>query len=145
MTQERVAELPRKREARWEAQYQPMGPREAEVMDILWRDGPATVAQVREKLQGPRPAAYTTIMTIMVRLRQKGLLRRARAGNAYIYSPSLSRDEVWHAAARGFFDGLMGALGKAALVPFVERLAQLDKEALAELESLLQDYRKKRE
>lgn len=114
-------------------------------MDILWRDGPATVAQVREKLHDPRPAAYTTIMTIMARLHQKGLLRRARDGNAYVYSPALNREEVWHSAARGFFDGLMADLGKAALVPFLERLSQVDEGALAELESLLQDYRKKRE
>ena len=51
-----------------------LGPLEAEVMDRLWKRRSATVRDIVEDLARSRELAYTTVMTIMVRLQVKGLL-----------------------------------------------------------------------
>jgi predicted transcriptional regulator len=76
-----------------------MGGLEAMVMDALWdRRGWLTPGEVHEVLAPHRSLAYTTVMTILVRLWQKGRLERQRDGRAYAYRALQSREE--HAAAR---------------------------------------------
>jgi len=76
-----------------------MGELEAAVMDVLWdRRGWLSPGEVHEVLAARRPLAYTTVMTILVRLWQKGRLERERDGRAFVYRPLLSREE--QAAAR---------------------------------------------
>ena len=76
-----------------------MGELEAMVMDVLWdRRGWLTPGEVHQVLEASRSMAYTTVMTILVRLWQKGRLERQRDGRAYAYRALQSREE--HAAAR---------------------------------------------
>ncbi len=68
-----------------------MGELETAVMDVLWdRGGWLTPGEVHEVLASERPLAYTTVMTILVRLWQKGRLRRERDGRAYAYQAVLA-------------------------------------------------------
>ena len=76
-----------------------MGELEAAVMGVLWdRGGWLTPGEVHEILDARRPLAYTTVMTILVRLWHKGRLERQRDGRAFAYRPLQSREE--HAAKR---------------------------------------------
>jgi len=76
-----------------------MGELEAAVMDVLWdRGGWLNPGEVHEILAARRPLAYTTVMTILVRLCQKGRVQRQRDGRAFVYRPHLSREQ--HAATR---------------------------------------------
>lgn len=61
-----------------------LGPLEARVMTILWTCGESTVWQVQKKLSSR--AAYTTVLSTMARLYQKGLLKRRKHQYAFIYS-----------------------------------------------------------
>lgn len=75
------------------------GELENQVLEILWsHDGPMTPRDVHDILSEDRKLAYTTAMTILVRLWEKGLLSRERRGRAFAYRPVLSRDDS--AAAR---------------------------------------------
>ena len=70
-----------------------MGELESEVMAQLWAaDGPVTPAEVRDALG--TDLAYTTVMTILVRLWEKGLAHRERQGRAFAYWPSVSEAEL---------------------------------------------------
>src|SRR5207302_599285 len=79
-----------------------LGPLETEVMARLWKRRSATVRDIVEDLARTRELAYTTVMTIMVRLHDKGLLERTREGKTYVYRPAHTRDE--HLLARGAED-----------------------------------------
>ncbi|WP_317495951.1 BlaI/MecI/CopY family transcriptional regulator [Haloechinothrix sp. LS1_15] len=69
------------------------GELESAIMDVMWsRDEPATVREVLEELQQQRDLAYTTVMTVMGILHDKGWLRRERAGRAWRYEPTMSRE-----------------------------------------------------
>lgn len=111
----------------------PMGELEAAVMNVLWdRGGRLTPGEVHEVLAEQRALAYTTVMTILVRLWRKGRLDRRRDGRAYAYRPVQTREE--HAATR--MSELLVSVGDrtTALGHFVEELDPAD---LAQLRRML--------
>jgi predicted transcriptional regulator len=106
-----------------------MGELEAMVMDVLWdRGGWLTPGETHEVLSARRDLAYTTVMTILVRLWQKGRLERQRDGRAFAYRAIRSREE--HVAA-GMQDLLTRVADRpAALAHFVEALPPGDRDQL---------------
>src|SRR5579864_6637925 len=91
-----------------------LAPFELDCMNALWPLGEATVKQVQESLLARRPRAYTTIMTILDRLAQKGIVSRRKVGRAYLYRASLQAAEAQQSAVQhlvaGFFGGSREAL-----------------------------------
>ncbi|HXT72839.1 MAG TPA: BlaI/MecI/CopY family transcriptional regulator [Candidatus Angelobacter sp.] len=91
-----------------------LAPLELDCMTALWLLGEGTVREIRETLAPRRPRAYTTIMTIMDRLTQKGIVERQRTGRAWKYRANLSKEDARaHAVAQvveNFFGGSMEAL-----------------------------------
>jgi len=77
-----------------------LGELELQIMEVLWRKDCATVRDVYERLKQSREVAYTTVMTVMSRLFEKGLLARDKVGNAYSYRATSSRDEFAQSAVR---------------------------------------------
>ena len=106
-----------------------LGELEAVIMDRLWTiDGGATVRDVFERLQQERHIAYTTVMSTMDNLYQKGFLDRDRDGRAYRYRTLTSR-----AAYRA--ELMQHALGaeaerEAVLTHFVGRLSEEERQRL---------------
>ena len=110
----------------------PMGELEAAVMRVLWdRGGWLTPGEVHEILARERPLAYTTVMTILVRLCEKGQLERQRDGRAYAYHPVKSREE--YAAAR--MGQLLASAGdrSVALNRFLDTIDPADRAQLRRL------------
>src|SRR5215212_11643846 len=71
-----------------------LGDLEADVMEAIWACGRATVHDVHERLAAAdREVAYTTVMTVMSRLADKGLLKKRKEGAAYMYIPAASKEE----------------------------------------------------
>jgi predicted transcriptional regulator len=75
-----------------------LGPLEQDVMDVVWRLGDATVRDVHDHLASRRSIAYTTVMTTMSRLANKGLLMRDTNGLAHRYRPAVSREHYGRSA-----------------------------------------------
>ncbi|MBP1594753.1 MAG: transcriptional repressor, CopY family [Acidobacteria bacterium] len=69
-------------------------PGEFELMEILWPMGEASVRTVWEKVGSSRSLAYTTVMTVLEKMYRKGILKQRKKGKAYLYSPTLSREEA---------------------------------------------------
>src|SRR6516162_3740347 len=82
---------------------------ELEIMKIVWERGSATVRDVYEELLTKRKIAYTTVMTMMGILEQKGRLRKMVNDRAYVYSPAQPCGEVVgnmvHDFIKRVFDG----------------------------------------
>lgn len=72
--------------------------RELDVMGVLWEDGPATVAEVQERM--PDVLAYTTVLTILRTLEEKGHVRHEAEGRAYRYYPLVDRKAAGASALR---------------------------------------------
>ena len=91
-----------------------LAPLELDCMNALWPRGEATVRDIQQALIATRPRAYTTIMTILDRLAQKGIVERRKAGRAWVYRANVSEDAARSRAIAqlvdGFFDGSAAAL-----------------------------------
>lgn len=91
-----------------------LAPLELECLIVLWPMGEGTVRDIHHALAASRPRAYTTVMTIMDRLAQKGIVGRRKIGRAFLYQPMLSAEEARLKAVEkivdGFFDGSREAL-----------------------------------
>lgn len=72
----------------------PLGETEMEVLNHVWDMGEATVKQVRKRILKNREVAYTTIMTVMKNLTEKGYLKYRKDGVTYVYSPAQEPDSV---------------------------------------------------
>ncbi|WP_138429102.1 BlaI/MecI/CopY family transcriptional regulator [Fodinibius saliphilus] len=72
----------------------PLGETEMEVLHHVWDLGEATVKQVRKRILENREVAYTTIMTVMKNLAEKGYLKYRKDGVTYVYSPAQKPESV---------------------------------------------------
>ncbi len=111
---------------------------EAEVMEEIWIQGDASVRSVMEAMNARRtsPRAYTTYMTIMVRLERKGVVHRRREGKTDCYSPCFSREEYRELRAESEIDAIVQEYGEVALTQFAGRIARLDPERREALERI---------
>jgi len=89
-------------------------PQELAIMKVVWTRETTTVRDVYEALRARRPIAYTTVMTMMKILEEKGYLKKSRDERAYVYRPAKPRQQVVGAMVRDFvdrvFDGAAGGL-----------------------------------
>ncbi len=87
-------------------------------MKVVWQLEKATVRDVYETLRKRRQVAYTTVMTMMKILEDKGYLKKSRAERAYVYVPSRPRQQVVRAMVRDFVERVFdGATSGAAAAP----------------------------
>ncbi len=70
-----------------------LGPTEAALMELAWRHRSLTVKKALLYLAGEQSPAYTTVMTVLSRLAEKGLLHRTKQGRTYEYRPAMNREE----------------------------------------------------
>jgi predicted transcriptional regulator len=113
-----------------------LGPLEGAVMDRIWKRGPLTVRDVVDEVGRTRGLAYTTVMTVMVRLHAKGLLVRKREGKTYVYRAAFTREEHRARVSRDLARGLVSQFGDAALVAFSAELDGVDTQHRAALRKL---------
>lgn len=107
-------------------------------MDEMWRSGEATVRQVLDALnaRSPKERAYTTVMTIMQRLDEKGMLARRREGKTDVYRPTITHEDYLDARAQLQVGELVQEFGDVALVHFAAQMAKLDPKRREQLRRL---------
>ncbi|MHA4816239.1 BlaI/MecI/CopY family transcriptional regulator [Streptomyces aculeolatus] len=106
-----------------------LGELEAEIMDRLWAWGrPATARDVLADLNKKRPLAYSTVKTVADILYRKGVLRREKEGRAWVYEPTLTRQEYTAALMQDALGSNPDPAG--ALMSFVEQMSTEDVDAL---------------
>ena len=113
------------------------GALEARILEVLWERGPSTAREVHQALG--RDRSYKTVLTVLNRLVEKGVLRRRRRERAYVYLPRESREELLARVTRSVTRGLVEDFGDLALVHFVQALREASPEALRLLRQLLQE------
>jgi predicted transcriptional regulator len=118
-----------------------LGPLAAAIVREVGERGEASVGDVASALRRSqkREHAYTTIMTVMSRLHEKGVLSRERRGRLYIYRPTASEPELVDRLSGLAVDQLVDRYGTAALRHFAVRLADLDPTTRRRLVELADD------
>ena len=109
--------------------------RERQIMDILYRRGPATAGEVMEELSGS--PNYSTVRTQLRVLEEKGHVRHEEIGLRYVYSPAIPRSSARKSALRHlvdtFFDGSAEKAVAALLGGEGSRLSDTELNRIAEL------------
>jgi len=124
-----------------------LGELEAEIMRIVWPRGEATVRDVLDALNSARErqVAYTTVMTVMSRLAEKGLLRRQLVGKAHHYEVAQTEEQFLHAASRRLIRSLLDDFGEVAIAEFLAELQQVEPERRRRLKRLAARSRERAE
>jgi predicted transcriptional regulator len=91
-------------------------PQELAIMKIIWRSRKTTVRDVYESLRTTRPVAYTTVMTMMKILEEKGYLKKTLVDRAHVYQSARPRQQVLGAMVRDFLDRVFDGAPDTLLV-----------------------------
>ncbi len=91
-------------------------PQELSIMKVVWRLETPTVRAVYEALRKTRPIAYTTVMTMMNVLEDKGYLEKKSNGRAHVYTPTRPRQQVVSAMVRDFIDRVFDGASSSLLL-----------------------------
>ena len=110
-----------------------LGSLEAVIMSYFWGNGSGTVRDVVNYLGPSRASAYNTVMTVMTRLADKGLLARNLEGNTYHYRTAQSREEFLGDVSGGIVDDLLADFGEVAIAQFLTRIEHVAPDKLAAL------------
>lgn len=109
--------------------------RELQILKILWQREAATVREVYEVLRPEGGAlAYTTILTLMQNMEQKGLVTKSARGKAHVYRPAVAQGTTVGQLTDGFLDRVFDG----ALNQFVVRALESRRPSLQELDELEQ-------
>ncbi len=111
---------------------------ELRLMSVLWERGKATVGEVVEALQTEPPLAYSTVLTTLRILEQKGYVRHTKEGRAFSYEPTVDRQQASSSALRHlisrFFDN-----SPELLVLNVLKHEDIDANALERLKAMVRE------
>jgi predicted transcriptional regulator len=111
---------------------------ELRIMEVLWKKGSATVAEVADALEGKDGSAYTTILTMMGILRDKGYLNCRKDGRAHIYTPKVDRDAAAQKAVRQLLTKFFAGSPSELVLSFL-REEQISPEELDALKTKIRE------
>lgn len=109
--------------------------RELDVMSILWKHGDATVSEVREQL--PDELAYTSVLSALQTLEEKGLVTHRLDGRAYRYVPLVEPEAAGRTAIGRILDKVFHGSAEMLLAQLVEERSLTDAE-LVRMRQLLE-------
>ncbi len=103
-----------------------LGPLERRVMERLWAAGPQAVGDVLDAVNDSshRRLAYTTVMTILVRLHEKGLVTRRKDGRNYRYTAAVDEGSVEAQLGRRELNRLIERFGATSVAGFAAELGE---------------------
>jgi predicted transcriptional regulator len=109
---------------------------ELRLMNVLWERGPSAVAEVVEAL--PEPLAYSTVLTTLRILEQKGYIEHTKTGRAFLYQPIVDKDGARRHAVRHLVGHFFNN-SPELLVLNVLKQEEFDHEDLKRLKSMIEE------
>lgn len=118
--------------------------RELEALKVLWEQGEATVREVCDAMNAAgEDLAYTTVLSLLQVMEQKGLVDHRRQGKAYIYLPTVEREQTLGDLAAGFLERVFdGSLDEYLVHALGAR--KVSRKELDQLEQMLAQARQKK-
>jgi|SRR3954454_10644701 BlaI family penicillinase repressor len=111
-------------------------PQELAIMKVVWDLEPATVRDVYERLRQRRDVAYTTVLTMMKILEQKGHVKKERVERAFVYRAARPRQQVIGGMVREFVDRVFDGASRPMLLHLVKQTKLSEKERKALLRAI---------
>jgi BlaI family transcriptional regulator, penicillinase repressor len=116
--------------------------RERQIMDVLFRRGQASAAEVHQEL--PNPPSYSAVRAMLRTLEEKGHLRHEAQGPRYVFRPTISLQKAKRSAMRHLLDTFFDGSVEQAVTALVEgSAAKLSQQELDRLSQLIDEAKKK--
>ncbi len=115
---------------------------ELEILKILWREGPFTGRQVRDALVEFRDLAYTSVMTIMGIMEDKGYVRRKKQGSSFVYSARIKQETTTRRMLLDLVERAYDGSVASAVINLLET-SDIESEELEQLRELIRQKTKK--
>ncbi len=114
-----------------------LGPLEMEVLDVIWEMGEATSREIFEKMRERKRLGQSTVLTVLRRLSDRGILQRQAGGDVYVYSPVLPRHELGSKMVDDIVNRIFGGAVEPVIAHLISRsdVKDLDVERLKKLQS----------
>lgn len=118
----------------------PISELEQQVMDVVWQHPGSSVRDIMNRLKDRKELAYTTVMTLLQRLFEKGLLNRHEEGKAFVYSPKMTKSSYCKSLAGNFLKQLIGSFGDVGIASFAKSIDTLSDPKREQLLHLLEKH-----
>jgi predicted transcriptional regulator len=110
---------------------------ELEILKVLWQQQPLSGQEVRDDLAPGRDLTYSSVMSMLGIMEEKGYVRRRKAGGRFVYSPRITQAATGRRMLRDLVDRVYGGSALDVMVNLLET-SQVDPEELKELRELIQ-------
>ena len=120
------------------------GPLEAKIMEILWNNEEMTIKDVQRVLEQEKMTNFNTVMTVMNRLVDKGILQKRAEGRSSLYKPVQTRIDFLHAQSKEMTHELMDEFGNVVVSHMLDALEEVDEDLVAKLEQKILELKKDR-
>lgn len=119
------------------------GPLEAKIMDILWNhDIEMTIKDVQRVLNKEKETNFNTVMTVMNRLVEKGILQKRAEGRSSLFKPVQKREEFLNEQSKEMTHELMDEFGDVVVSHMLDALEDVDEDLVAKLEQKIKELKK---
>ncbi|MFE5324545.1 BlaI/MecI/CopY family transcriptional regulator [Paenibacillus sp. NPDC056579] len=120
------------------------GALEAKIMEILWVSAEITIKDVQQKLeQGQEKAVnFNTVMTVMNRLVDKGVLQKRLEGRSFVYRPVLSKEQFIDTQSKELTHELIEEFGPVVVNHMLDALETADPDLMEKLEQKIKQWKK---
>lgn len=110
-----------------------LGHSELEILDILWRQGEATVRQAYEEIRKSRNVSLPAVMLSMERLTKRGVIQKSKGDRAAVYRPIVTREALGFSFLSDVIDKVLQGSAGSVLSQLVGRLSKSELEQIARL------------
>ncbi|MEW9669976.1 BlaI/MecI/CopY family transcriptional regulator [Ammoniphilus sp. 3BR4] len=119
------------------------GPLEAKIMDILWVAEELSIKEVQQRLEHQdKPVNFNTVMTVMNRLLEKGVLEKRMQGRLSLFRPIQSKEEFIEEQSKKITENLLDEFGGIVINHMIDAIKDVDQTVLEKLEQKIQRLKK---
>ncbi len=118
------------------------GPLEAKILELLWEGEELSIKEVQQRLEVEKKVNFNTVMTVMKRLVDKGVLQKRTKGRTSFFKPIQSRDEFFEAQSKKLTENLLDEFGGVVITHMLDSLTDVDEKLMDQLEQKLKQLKK---
>ncbi|WP_249597787.1 BlaI/MecI/CopY family transcriptional regulator [Peribacillus frigoritolerans] len=118
------------------------GPLEANIMEYLWDKDEQSIKAVQQSLELDKPINFNTVMTVMNRLVEKGILEKRSEGRISLFRPVQSKEEFFEEQSKKLTENLLDEFGGAVISHMLDAMKDADQGLIEKLEQKIQSLKK---
>ncbi|MDQ1002748.1 putative transcriptional regulator [Neobacillus niacini] len=118
------------------------GPLEAKILEFLWEGEELSIKEVQQRLEAEKVVSFNTVMTVMKRLVDKGVLQKRTKGRTSLFKPIQSKTEFLEEQSKKLTENLLDEFGGVVITHMLDSLTDIDETLMDKLEQKITQLKK---